>query len=188
VRVVVDGLWKDAAGNVAGISGLATNESDKDLSICNVSLDILDDGGAKVSTAIASTIGLKAGQNWRFQAVFANPFSVSFKSVAPGTVLAVSEPTSRNLRLGIFGSALSLPLSQSLGLESASGVFVAGVAPGSPAARAGIVQGDVILKYGPKKVHANADLQSDLAATAPGTKVQILIWRARKEVTVQLVL
>lgn len=89
VKVVVDSLWKDDYGNVMGISGLATNESDRNLTTCMLSLDVLDTTGTKVSSALASTVGLRAGQSWRFQAVFTNPFSVRFKSVVPGQVITL---------------------------------------------------------------------------------------------------
>ena len=41
---------------------------------------------------MASTSGLKAGQTWRFQAVFTNPFSVEFSSIAAGQTIALPEP------------------------------------------------------------------------------------------------
>ncbi len=82
-------MYKDALGNVMGISGTATNNSGRDFRTCMLSFDVLDATGAKVSSALASTIGLKAGQTWRFQATFTNPFSVQFRSVAPGQLIAM---------------------------------------------------------------------------------------------------
>jgi hypothetical protein len=52
----------------------------------------LDASGIKVASAVASTTGLKAGQTWQFQALFTNPFSVKFRSIAPGQVIALPEP------------------------------------------------------------------------------------------------
>lgn len=72
-----------------GITGLAINESRRDLHICVINFDVLDAAGVKVSSAFASTTDLNAGQSWRFQAVFANPYSVSFKSVMPGELMAM---------------------------------------------------------------------------------------------------
>jgi hypothetical protein len=89
VTVVVNGLWRDASGNVSGVSGIATNTSGRDLMLCQVSFDALDAQGVKVSSAVAATNGLKVDQKWRFQAVFTTPFSVVFTSVAPGQVTAV---------------------------------------------------------------------------------------------------
>lgn len=89
IRIVVDGLWRDQFGNVLGISGTATNESSRNLKTCMITFDILDASGAKVSSAVASTIGLNAGQTWRFQATFMNPFSVQFKTIVPGQLIAM---------------------------------------------------------------------------------------------------
>ena len=88
----MDGLWKDAEGHVTGVSGLATNESGRNLITCIVNLDVLDDSGVKVAGATASTTGLKASQTWRFQAVFTNPFSVNFQSITPGQIIVLPEP------------------------------------------------------------------------------------------------
>jgi hypothetical protein len=89
VRVTVDGLWKDGDGTVSGVSGTATNISGHDFITCQIGLDLLDVSGVKVSSAVAVTTGLKAGQTWRFQATLMNAYAVAFKSVAPGHVIAV---------------------------------------------------------------------------------------------------
>ena len=89
IRVVVTGYYAVDDGSVLGISGTATNESGRNFRTCMLSFDVLDATGAKVSAAIASTIGFTAGQTWRFQATFLNPFSVQFKSIAPGASMCV---------------------------------------------------------------------------------------------------
>lgn len=89
VSVTVEGLWRDADGNVVGISGIATNTSDQNMTMCMLTFDVLDASGVKVSSALASTTGLKVDQKWRFQATFLNPFSVNFTSIEAGTVTAM---------------------------------------------------------------------------------------------------
>ena len=89
ISIEVDGLWKDGYGNVIGVSGLATNVSGRDLMLCQITLDILDASGVKVSGALAATNGLRAGQKWRFQATFMNPYAVSFRSIAPGQITII---------------------------------------------------------------------------------------------------
>jgi hypothetical protein len=90
VSVTVDGLWKDGYGNVVGISGIATNVSGRDLTLCQITLDVLDASGVKVSGAMAATNGLKAGQKWHFQATFLNPYTVSFRSIEPGQITTIA--------------------------------------------------------------------------------------------------
>ncbi len=84
LSITVDGLYRDGNGTVIGVSGIATNVAGQDLTSCTITFDVLDATGAKVSSAIAVTNGLKAAQNWRFQATFMNPFSVNFTSIVPG--------------------------------------------------------------------------------------------------------
>jgi hypothetical protein len=59
---------------------------------CVLNLDVLDASGVKVASAVASTTGLKASQTWQFQALFTNPFSVKFQSIAPGPIIAPPGP------------------------------------------------------------------------------------------------
>lgn len=89
VSVEVSGLWKDGFGNILGIDGIATNVSDEDLQLCQVTFDVIDQSGVKVSSAIAVTNGLKAAQSWRFQATFTTPYAVNFSSIAAGSITTI---------------------------------------------------------------------------------------------------
>src|SRR5208282_3834890 len=73
VSVTVDGLLTNSDGDVAGITGIATNTSDLTLTVCMLTFNALDASGVKVADLMASTTGLKAGQKWRFQAMFVTP-------------------------------------------------------------------------------------------------------------------
>lgn len=87
ITVTVDGLFRDAYGNVVGISGIATNGTGRDLVTAMISWDVLDATGTKVSSALASTTGLKSAQRWRFQANFLNAYAVAFHSIGPGNIV-----------------------------------------------------------------------------------------------------
>jgi hypothetical protein len=91
VKVVVERLWIDGYGNVVGVSGTATNNGRVNLLTCNIYLDVTNASGVKVSTAHATMIGLKSGQTWGFQATFLTPFAATFKSIEPGTIMAMNE-------------------------------------------------------------------------------------------------
>jgi len=80
-------------------------------------------------------------------------------------------------RLGVSIQPLSAELAQSFGLSGASGVLVASVEKGSAADHAGLVAGDVIQKYNGKQLEDPADLSRMVAATHPGTRVQLQVWR-----------
>jgi len=85
--VVVDGLFTNGYGAYQGVSGTVTNVSGGDLVSIIMSFDVLDESGAKVSSAVASTTGLKSQQRWRFQAVFMNPYAIAFRAIAPGNIV-----------------------------------------------------------------------------------------------------
>jgi hypothetical protein len=85
VFVSVDGLLYNA-GDIMGISGVAKNITASDLQSCTIFFDVLDSSGAKVATASDTTIGLKAGQVWRFQAVMGTVASVPVVSIELGSV------------------------------------------------------------------------------------------------------
>jgi hypothetical protein len=91
VKVVVEQLWVDSNENIIGVSGTATNTGSVNLLTCNIYLDVIDASGAKVSAAHATMIGLKSGQTWDFQAMFATPFAVTFRAVKPGAIVAMNE-------------------------------------------------------------------------------------------------
>jgi S1-C subfamily serine protease len=57
------------------------------------------------------------------------------------------------------------------------GVMVGNIVVRSPAHKAGIQPGDVILALGGKKITNPMELQDSIAALRPGTKVNVLIQR-----------
>jgi serine protease Do len=74
----------------------------------------------------------------------------------------------------------------SLGLNEAKGALVADVTSASPAAEAGVKSGDTILSVNGIRVADSRDLARQIAAFSPGTKVDLKVLRAQKEMTVQV--
>jgi serine protease Do len=71
-------------------------------------------------------------------------------------------------------------------LKDASGAIVAQVTPDSPAAKAGLKNGDVIRALNGQKIADGSALQVAVSEDAPGTKVQLAIQRDGKEMNVDL--
>jgi serine protease Do len=80
-------------------------------------------------------------------------------------------------RIGVQMQELTSDLASSFGLESTEGALVSMVEGGSPAAKAGLLPGDVILEFGGKPVQSAADLSHLVGSTAPGTSVAVDVWR-----------
>jgi len=83
--------------------------------------------------------------------------------------------------LGVSAQDLSLELAKSFGLDSTRGALIAEVTKGSPADKAGIRRGDVVLSYRGKEISDASMLRNEVANTPIGEQVKILIWRDKKE-------
>jgi serine protease Do len=80
-------------------------------------------------------------------------------------------------RLGVQIQALTPELAKSFKLEDTKGVLVAAVEPGSPAAKAGLQSGDIIVSFDGKPVQNANELPRMVAASKPGTPVTLEISR-----------
>ncbi|MCM8830408.1 MAG: Do family serine endopeptidase, partial [Candidatus Omnitrophica bacterium] len=89
--------------------------------------------------------------------------------------------------LGVWLQPMDEELANSFGLKEIKGALVSSVIPGSPAEKAGIQQGDIVLKFDGKDIKDMQDLQMEVANTPVGKKVQVVVWRDKKEVTLSLV-
>jgi serine protease Do len=83
-------------------------------------------------------------------------------------------------RMGVGVQPLTKELAQSFKLDSATGAVVTTVEPGSPAEKAGLKPGDVILAYNGKKIEDPNELPRLVAATRPGDKAELELWRNGK--------
>jgi serine protease Do len=88
--------------------------------------------------------------------------------------------------LGVSIQKLTPELAESLAVSETQGALVAGVTPGSPAAKAGIKTGDVITTYNGKKVEEHAGLPSLVAATPVGATVPVEVLRDREVKTLSV--
>src|SRR5215813_9026334 len=73
-----------------------------------------------------------------------------------------------------------------LGLKNRQGALVATVAPGGPAARAGIEPGDVIVQFNGKPVKDRDALVSMVIVTPPNTTVPVRVVRDKEEKTLNV--
>jgi serine protease Do len=83
-------------------------------------------------------------------------------------------------RLGVNVQPVDQAIADSFGLDGPRGALVGSVQKGSPAARAGLEPGDVILKYDGRAVERSDALPAMVAATRPGTKAALEVWRGGK--------
>jgi serine protease Do len=80
-------------------------------------------------------------------------------------------------KLGAVIQSVSQSLADSFGLPQPEGALVSSVEKEGPADRAGIQPGDVILKVNGQPVQNSTELPVTIASLAPGTTVNLEIWR-----------
>jgi serine protease Do len=88
--------------------------------------------------------------------------------------------------LGVSIQPLTPELAKSFGAKESKGVLVSDVVPDSPASKAGLQSGDILLEFEGKKMDAPGDLQRAVGLTSPGHDAKVKVWRDRGEKTVDI--
>ncbi|MBI4636536.1 MAG: Do family serine endopeptidase, partial [Candidatus Rokubacteria bacterium] len=88
--------------------------------------------------------------------------------------------------LGVSIQQLTPELAKSFGARDPRGVLISDVVPESPAARAGLQPGDILLEFDGQKVDGPADLQRAVGLAAPGREARLKVWRDRGEKVVEV--
>ncbi len=96
----------------------------------------------------------------------------------------IEHGTVKRGRLGVYIQDLTKELADSFGIDQREGILVSQVMADSPAAKAGLQQGDVILALNGDKVDKVSKFRNKIAFTNPGTKVKLLVLRDGKKETI----
>jgi serine protease Do len=80
-------------------------------------------------------------------------------------------------RIGVQIDRVSEDMAKSIGLGKPQGAFVRGVELGSPADKAGVQAGDVIVKFDGKAIEKFSDLPRVVGTTTPGTQSAVTVFR-----------
>jgi Do/DeqQ family serine protease len=94
----------------------------------------------------------------------------------------------RRAKLGVTVQGVTADMASALGLSSAKGAVISNVEDGSPAAHAGLKQGDVITQFNGKDVVDSNQLRNDISSTTPGTAVSLQFVRDGHTETVKATL
>lgn len=131
-----------------------------------------------INTAIYSPNGGSVGIGFAIPAVQAEPVLDQLRS---------SGRVERGW-LGVQIQTVTEDIAAGLGLDEEIGALVAEVVPGSPAERAGIRTGDVIVGVEGKEVARLKDLTRMVADVQPGDEVKIQVWREGNRETLEVVI
>ena len=80
-------------------------------------------------------------------------------------------------RLGVMIQDFTPDLAEALGVEADGGALVASVEPDTPAERAGLAAGDVIVAVDGEAVEGSADLRQEIGLRRPGGEVEVAYLR-----------
>jgi S1-C subfamily serine protease len=107
------------------------------------------------------------------------------------TATRVAEALDRHGRvtrgyLGITGQPIRLRETQRADRHQAAGLLIVGIAPDSPAERAGLLLGDIVLAFAGEPIAGTDDLLSCLTPERIGASVALDVIRAGVARTVQI--
>jgi serine protease Do len=90
--------------------------------------------------------------------------------------------------LGVKIQQVSDEIANSLGMNKPRGALVLDISKDSPAVGSGLAVGDVIVKFDGREIDEMRKLPRYVAETKIGKKVDVVVWRKGKEVTIALTL
>ncbi len=90
--------------------------------------------------------------------------------------------------LGVMIQNLTPDLKESFGIKENEGVLISDVIEGSPAEKAGLKRGDIVIQFNGKKVKEVSEFRNMVALTPPGTKAKIVVKRDGKRLEFRVVL
>ena len=88
--------------------------------------------------------------------------------------------------LGVYIQDVDKNLAESLGLKRPTGALIAQVEPGSPADKAGIEAGDVVVEFNGREIVEASDLPHTVGLMAPGKRAPVVVIRKSKEKRLQV--
>jgi len=179
------GEWVIAIGNPYGLDHTVTtgvisakgrpvqveNKDYKNLLQTDASINPGNSGGPLLNLA-GQVIGINTAVNAQAQGIgFAIPSS-TVKSVLDTLIQKgkISRPY-----MGVYIQTLTADLASQLNLNSKQGAIIAGIVPGSPADKAGLKQGDVVLEINKQKVTDAANITDLIQKSKVGSKITLLI-------------
>jgi S1-C subfamily serine protease len=105
-------------------------------------------------------------------------FAIAIDQALPVIDEILEEPSSKRAWLGVFSRTMEPGVAFDLGVDpDQEGAVVVDVVPDSPAADAGLEQGDVIVEVGGAEVSSNSDLTAALTELDPGQEVDVSVVR-----------
>lgn len=177
------GIGQTVTMGIVGAKGRATGVGDgsyEDFIQTDAPINQGNSGGALVNMR-----GELVGINAQIVSTSGGSIGLGF-AIPSGMVRAVTEQlieggVVHRAQLGVTVQTVTSDLAASLGLPRVEGAMVSAVEDGSPAAKAGVKQGDVIVGLEGHSVPDSNSLRNRIASTRPGTDVTLKVFRDGQE-------
>ncbi|NIQ02434.1 MAG: trypsin-like serine protease [Nitrospinaceae bacterium] len=90
--------------------------------------------------------------------------------------------------MGVVIQEITIDIQEKLGLKGAQGAYIVQVVQDSPAAKAGVQEGDVILEFNNQKLRSSRELPLMCAHAPAGKPLPVVLIRKGKKITISIVL
>jgi S1-C subfamily serine protease len=190
------GEWVVAIGNALGLEGGPTVTAGV---VSALGRDVTEPNGYTLENVVQTDAAINPGNsggpllNMAGQIVGINTLGAGRLQSgyqAQGINFAISTTTARPIiddllqhgrvvraYLGVSSTTLTPAIAAELGVPAQPGAVVVQVGAGTPAARAGLQQGDVIVGFGESEIKNDRDLRQAILARKPGDEVALRISR-----------
>lgn len=194
------GDWVVASGNPFGLEGTITKgivsaKGRQDLGIAQYEEFIQTDAainpgnsGGPLLNVRGEVVGVNTAIYSRSGGYMGIGLAIPSKMVQPVIDQIVEKGTVKRAYLGIVLQPVDKELCDALSLDKAEGILISDVVKGSPAAEAGIQQGDIIIQYNDKPAKNVNKFRNDVAIMSPGSTITLKILRNMKPKTMTIVL
>ena len=190
------GSWVIAIGNPYGLDHTVTvgvisakgrpitingNEY-KDLLQTDASINPGNSGGPLLNLQ-GKVIGINTAINAQGQGI---GFAISSSTVTQVLDQLINNGKVIRPWLGVYLQPVTEELADYFGLTKPEGALISAVAENSPAQKAGLQRGDIILEYNKKKINTPDTLAKEVMNTKIGEKVILLVFRDAKTIYVPI--
>jgi S1-C subfamily serine protease len=168
-----------------GAGGQPITRTYQDVMQTDAAINPGNSGGPLLDLA-GNVIGINTAGNESAQNI---GFAIAINAARPIIEQAVAHPSAPEAYMGVSTETVDAGLASQLGLLIDHGALVLAVAPGGPASKTSITQGDVIVSFEGKALNTSDQLGSFIAKHRPGDAVKVEVVDAagnRSAVTVTL--
>ena len=170
-----------------GRSGLGI-ESIEDFIQTDASINLGNSGGALVNLR-GELVGINtaiygAGKQGNIGIGFAIPINMAHDIMQQ----LIEHGQVKRGRLGAQGQDLTPQLAQAFGIERSSGFIVTRIEAGSPAYKAGLKVGDVIVAANAKPIRSSQDMHNLVGLQRLGQTIELLLFRNGAEITLPVLI